>query len=81
LLQLPHVTRATLERCKAESNASLKGEDVATVFDLMALEDDVRDDVLRLGPSEMADVAAFCNAYPNVELEYVPTSNNRARKD
>ena len=62
MLQLPHVTKETLERCKAEFNGALKGEDVESVFDLMALDDDVRDDLLRLGPKEMAEVAAFCNS-------------------
>jgi pre-mRNA-splicing helicase BRR2 len=69
LLQLPHVTKDTLARCKAADNAALS-EDVETVFDIMGLDDEVREDLLRLSPAEMADVAAFCNRYPNIELEY-----------
>jgi pre-mRNA-splicing helicase BRR2 len=73
LLQLPHVTKDTLQRCKAANNAMLPQDgsgDVETVFDVMALEDDVRDDLLRLSAAETQEVAAFCNAYPNVDLNF-----------
>ena len=36
----------------------------------MELEDDIRDQLLQLNEDEMADVARFCNRYPNIELEY-----------
>jgi pre-mRNA-splicing helicase BRR2 len=73
LLQLPHVDKATLGRCQAANNARLPQDgsgDVETVFDVMALDDEVRDDLLRLSAGETRDVAAFCNAYPNVELSF-----------
>ena len=41
-----------------------------TVFDILELEDDVRDAVLALDPARTADVAQFCNDFPNVELSY-----------
>ena len=62
LKQLPHFTPEIIERCKAKS--------VESVFDIMELEDDVRDKLLGLTEHEMADVARFCNRYPNIELEY-----------
>merc|ERR1711997_663725 len=62
LKQLPHFTSETISRCKAKS--------VESVFDIMELEDDVRDKLLGLTEHEMADVARFCNRYPNIELEY-----------
>ncbi|CAH2236759.1 jg14251 [Pararge aegeria aegeria] len=43
---------------------------VETVFDVMELEDGARAKLLQLSPTEMADVARFCNRYPNVELTY-----------
>jgi pre-mRNA-splicing helicase BRR2 len=70
LMQIPHFTKEMLARCKAENNAALKGEDVDTIFGIMELEDDVRDDILRLSPEDMSDVATFCNTYPNIEVEY-----------
>jgi pre-mRNA-splicing helicase BRR2 len=73
LLQLPHVDKDTLGRCQAANNARLPQDgsgDVETVFDVMALDDEVRDDLLRLSAGETRDVAAFCNAYPNVELSF-----------
>ncbi|XP_050559802.1 putative U5 small nuclear ribonucleoprotein 200 kDa helicase [Spodoptera frugiperda] len=62
LRQLPHFTAELVQRC------SEKG--VETVFDVMELEDSARAKLLQLQPAEMADVARFCNRYPNVELTY-----------
>lgn len=62
LKQLPHFTNDTIKRC-SEKN-------VETVFDIMELEDDDRTKLLQLTDSEMADVARFCNRYPNIELSY-----------
>jgi len=64
LLQIPHVDADTLAR------AEEKGARLETVFDILELEDDVRDAVLALDPARTADVAQFCNDFPNVELSY-----------
>lgn len=48
-----------------------KGEEpVESVFDILTLEDDTRNDLLRLPDDKMADVAVFCNNYPNVEVSF-----------
>ena len=47
-----------------------KEANVESIFDIMELEDDIRDQLLQLNEDEMADVARFCNRYPNIELEY-----------
>jgi len=36
----------------------------------MEMDDDERNTLLQLSESEMADVARFCNRYPNIELTY-----------
>lgn len=36
----------------------------------MELEDDHRAKLLQLSDAQMADVARFCNRYPNIELTY-----------
>lgn len=36
----------------------------------MDMEDDKRNDLLKLKNEQMADVARFCNRYPNIELNY-----------
>ncbi|KAH8081708.1 hypothetical protein JL720_8831 [Aureococcus anophagefferens] len=64
LLQIPHVDGDTLSR------AAAAGATLETAFDVLDLEDDVRDKILALGPAEMADVAEWCNDFPNVELQY-----------
>ena len=36
----------------------------------MEMEDDDRNTLLQLADAQMADVARFCNRYPNIELTY-----------
>lgn len=62
LKQIPHFTSDTISRCTAEQ--------VETVFDVMELDDEKRSQLLQLDAAQMADVARFCNRYPNVELAY-----------
>jgi pre-mRNA-splicing helicase BRR2 len=66
LSQIPHFTDEIIRRCQ-----EYKGEDpIDSVFDVLNLEDDVRNDLLRLPESKMADVAVFCNNYPNIDVSY-----------
>lgn len=65
LLQIPHVTHATLDRLKAEGLG-----DLDSVFDILSLDDDVRERVLAVPPQKMAEIANFCNDYPNIELTF-----------
>lgn len=62
LKQLPHFTPDIIKRC-ADKN-------IETVFDIMELEDEARARLLQLSEQQMADVARFCNRYPNIELTY-----------
>lgn len=62
LKQIPHFDAQILARCEKYK--------VETVYDLMALEDDERDDVLRLQDDKLNAVANFVNSYPNIELSY-----------
>ena len=36
----------------------------------MEMEDEDRNALLQLSETEMADVARFCNRYPNIEMTY-----------
>jgi len=36
----------------------------------MELDDEVRNEFLQLNETQMADVAKFCNQYPNVDVKY-----------
>lgn len=65
LLQIPHFTPDIVERC-----SEYKEAEIETPFDIIALEDEVRDELLQLPPGKMADVAVFCNSYPNIELNF-----------
>jgi pre-mRNA-splicing helicase BRR2 len=62
LKQLPHFTVDVIKRCTEKG--------VETVFDIMELEDDVRNRLLQLSDIHMMDVAKFCNRYPNIEMAY-----------
>eukprot|EP00051_Salpingoeca_urceolata_P033013 m.18457 g.18457 ORF g.18457 m.18457 type:complete len:2150 (-) comp5725_c0_seq1:68-6517(-) len=62
LKQLPHITPAAIKRAEAKECES--------IFDFTDIEDEDRNEIMQLAPAQMADVARFCNRYPNVELEY-----------
>jgi pre-mRNA-splicing helicase BRR2 len=62
LKQLPHFIKDVIERCQEKS--------VESVFDIMEMEDEDRNKLLSMTDQQMADVARFCNRYPNIELQY-----------
>jgi len=62
LLQIPHFTQETVERCKAAK--------VLRVEDIGNLDEDQLDKVLQLSQDELARAAEFCNSYPVVELKH-----------
>ena len=43
---------------------------IESIFDVMEMEDEDRNSMLQLSEAQMADVARFCNRYPNIELTY-----------
>ena len=65
LLQIPHFTEELVKRAKAVG--------VNSPFDVLEVEDDVREKLLSdFGEDsvEMSEIAAFCNSYPSVEVGY-----------
>ena len=66
LKQIPHFTTEIIDRCDAYEGE----EPIESVFDILTLDDDVRNDLLRLPDDKMADVAVFCNNYPNVDVSF-----------
>uniref|UniRef100_A0A8C6XK36 SEC63 domain-containing protein n=1 Tax=Naja naja TaxID=35670 RepID=A0A8C6XK36_NAJNA len=62
LKQLPHFTSENIKRCTEKG--------VESVFDIMEMEDEERNVLLQLSDVQIADVARFCNRYPNIELSY-----------
>jgi len=62
LRQLPHFTKELID--------TSIGRGVESVFDIMELEDEDRNKLLNMSDMQMADVARFCNRYPNIELAY-----------
>ncbi|XP_075249167.1 U5 small nuclear ribonucleoprotein 200 kDa helicase-like [Convolutriloba macropyga] len=63
LKQLPHFNADIITQCKDKG--------VESVFDVMDLEDEVREQLLSsLSQRQMADVARFVNRYPNIELTH-----------
>ncbi|KAG8908173.1 DEIH-box ATPase [Tulasnella sp. 403] len=62
LRQVPHFDADVIARCKA------KGVD--SVIDIMELEDQDRNDLLRMDQRQMRDVATFVNAYPNMDVAH-----------
>ncbi|KAL7572112.1 hypothetical protein ACA910_001749 [Epithemia clementina (nom. ined.)] len=69
LKQIPHFDDAIVERC-----SKYQGEEpIESVFDILTLEEDVRNELLQLPESKMADVAVFCNNYPSIDVSFKVT--------
>lgn len=62
LKQLPHFSQDIIKRCQEKKMES--------IFDIMEMEDDERNELLQLTEEQMADVARFCNKYPNIEMSF-----------
>ncbi|XP_032222645.2 U5 small nuclear ribonucleoprotein 200 kDa helicase-like isoform X1 [Nematostella vectensis] len=68
LKQIPHFTPDIIKRCVEK--------EVESVFDIMDLDDEERNKLLKLDDVQMQDVARFCNRYPNIELSFeIPDKN------
>uniref|UniRef100_A0A1J3DRP2 RNA helicase n=1 Tax=Noccaea caerulescens TaxID=107243 RepID=A0A1J3DRP2_NOCCA len=65
LLQLPHFTKDLAKRCQ-----EYPGKNIETVFDLVEMEDEERQELLKMKDSELLDIARFCNRFPNIDLTY-----------
>jgi len=76
LLQIPHFTPELVDKC-ASASVPKRGEDgeeeegpVESVYDVLELDASVRESLLGLSKPQLADVARFCNRYPNVAVAY-----------
>ena len=59
----------SLFRIELWSNLDIAfSQNLETIFDIMEMEDEERNALLQLTEAQMADVARFCNRYPNIEL-------------
>ena len=71
LLQIPHFTPELAAAAGAVQGAGEDGEGVQSVLDLMEMEPEARGSLLgSLSPQAVADVAAFCNRFPQMELSF-----------
>ncbi|KAF8328166.1 Sec63-domain-containing protein [Cantharellus anzutake] len=62
LKQIPHFGSDTIKRCNDAG--------IDTVYDLMEMEDVQREELLQMEHSQMRDVAAFVNSYPNLDVSH-----------
>ncbi|KDQ16775.1 hypothetical protein BOTBODRAFT_106485 [Botryobasidium botryosum FD-172 SS1] len=62
LKQIPHFEPEVMKRCKDAG--------VESVYDIMDLEDDQRNQLLQMDARQMRDVATFVNAYPNLDVNH-----------
>lgn len=53
---------------------------VESIFDIMEMEDEDRTALLQLSDGQMADVARFCNRYPNIELSYEVAEKDNVKR-
>lgn len=64
LMQIPHFSVELVQRLQACDPP------VETVFDLLDMEDDEREKLLDFSPSQLSEIALFCNAYPVMQVSY-----------
>ncbi|XP_042508721.1 DExH-box ATP-dependent RNA helicase DExH12-like [Macadamia integrifolia] len=78
LLQLPHFTKELAKKCQENP-----GKSIETVFDLVEMEDDERQELLLMTDSQLLDIARFCNRFPNIDMTYevLESDNIRAGDD
>ncbi|GAO51264.1 Sec63-domain-containing protein [Saitoella complicata NRRL Y-17804] len=62
LKQIPYFTNDVIDRCKTAG--------VESVFDLMDLEDDERNNLLHMNPRQLGQVASFVNKYPGIDVSF-----------
>lgn len=62
LKQIPYFDDDVLTKCSERT--------IETVYDIMALEDAEREEIMPSEDSKLLKIANFVNNYPNVELEY-----------
>ncbi|KAH9019606.1 Sec63-domain-containing protein [Lactarius deliciosus] len=62
LQQIPHFEPEVIKRC---NNAS-----IASVYDIMEMEDAQRNELLQMDAGQMRDVAAFVNSYPTLDVTH-----------
>jgi pre-mRNA-splicing helicase BRR2 len=62
LRQIPHFTKEVIDRCQAA--------DVKDVADIPELEDADRTKLLQMNNRQLADVARFCNNFPDLEITH-----------
>lgn len=62
LKQIPHFESDVIKRCK------LAG--IESVYDVMEMEDDKRNELLQMSPVQMRDVATFVNSYPTLDVTH-----------
>ncbi|KAK9476419.1 Sec63 Brl domain-containing protein [Lipomyces japonicus] len=62
LKQIPNFTNEVIERCTQS--------EVESVFDVMMLDDEPRNQLLQMNPRQLSEVARFVNKYPNIDMSY-----------
>ncbi|KAH7882250.1 putative RNA helicase [Phlebopus sp. FC_14] len=62
LKQIPHFEPEVIKRCKEAG--------VESVYDVMEMEDDKRNELLQMDVRQMRDVATFVNSYPTLDVSF-----------
>jgi len=71
LIQLPHIDKDLAKHCEKKG--------IEGVPDLIDMEDTERAKLLQLTSGKLAEVAAACNSYPDVELKFTVMNSDKLR--
>ncbi|KAK1376653.1 SEC63 domain-containing protein [Heracleum sosnowskyi] len=74
LLQLPYFTKELARRCQENH-----GRSVETVFDLMEMENNERQELLQMSDSQLFEIAKICNCFPDIKFTYDILNNEDIR--
>ncbi|EDO14727.1 hypothetical protein Kpol_1075p5 [Vanderwaltozyma polyspora DSM 70294] len=73
LKQIPFFDESILKTCAIKN--------IDTVYDIMALEDEEREEIMTMEEKQLIKIAEFVNNYPNIELEYSLKDANSIKVD
>ncbi|KAI3888520.1 hypothetical protein MKX03_008711 [Papaver bracteatum] len=72
LLQLPHFTKELAKKCQENP-----GKRIETLYDLVEMDDDKRQELLQMSDLQLLDIARFCNRLPNIDMTYEMLESDR----
>ncbi|KAI3923489.1 hypothetical protein MKW92_028346 [Papaver armeniacum] len=72
LLQLPHFTKELAKKCQENP-----GKSIETLYDLVEMDYDKRQELLQMSDLQLLDISRFCDRFPNIDMTYEVLESDR----